>query len=42
MKKILMTVAAMAAACAFGGVFDDCVYWFCGGRDSNGTIFFVR
>ena len=39
MKKILMTVAAMAAACAFGNVFDDCVYWFCGGRDSNGDGF---
>ena len=39
MKKILMTVAAMAVAFAFGGVFDDCVYWFCGGRDSNGDGF---
>ena len=39
MKKILMTVAAMAAAGAFGGVFDDCVYWYCGGRDSNGDGF---
>ena len=39
MKKILMTVAAMAAAGTFGGVFDDCVYWFCGGRDSNGDGF---
>ncbi len=39
MKKLLMTVAAMAAVCASGGVYDDCVYWFCGGRDSNGDGF---
>ena len=25
MKKILMMIAAVAAACAFGGVYDDCV-----------------
>jgi hypothetical protein len=37
MKKILMTVAAMAAACAFGGVYDDCVYLFEGGLDANGN-----
>lgn len=40
MKKILMTVAAMAAACTFGGVFDDCVYLFEGGLDANGNGLF--
>ena len=40
MKKILMTVAAMAAACAFGGVYDDCVYLFEGGLDANGNGLF--
>ena len=40
MKKLLMTVAAMAAACAFGGVYDDCVYLFEGGLDANGNGLF--
>ena len=40
MKKILMAVAAMAAACAFGGVYDDCVYLFEGGLDANGNGLF--
>ena len=40
MKKILMTVAAMVAACAFGGVYDDCVYLFEGGLDANGNGLF--
>ena len=35
-----MTVAAMAAACAFGGVYDDCVYLFEGGLDANGNGLF--
>ena len=29
--KMLMSVGMMAAACAFGGVYDDCVYLFEGG-----------
>ena len=40
MKKILMMVAAMAAAYAFGGVYDDCVYLFEGGLDANGNGLF--
>ena len=40
MKKLLMTVAAMAAVCAFGGVYDDCVYLFEGGLDANGNGLF--
>ena len=40
MKKILMTVAAMAVACAFGGVYDDCVYLFEGGLDADGNGLF--
>ena len=36
MKKMLVAIGMMSATCAFGNVFDDCVYWFCGGRDSNG------
>ena len=36
MKKMLVAIGMMSATCAFANVFDDCVYWFCGGRDSNG------
>lgn len=36
MKKMLMAIG-MAAVCAFGGVFDDCVYLFEGGLDANGN-----
>ena len=37
-----MVVAGMLgafAASGTGSVFDDCVYWFCGGRDSSGDGF---
>ena len=37
-----MVVASMFSAFAASGtgsVFDDCVYWFCGGRDSSGDGF---
>ena len=30
-------LAMMTAACAFGGVYDDCVYLFEGGLDANGN-----
>ena len=40
MKQILMTIAVLAAACAFGGVYDDCVYLFEGGLDANGNGLF--
>ena len=40
MKKLLMTVAAMAAVCTSGGVYDDCVYLFEGGLDANGNGLF--
>ena len=37
MKKMLMMAGTLAAACAFGGVYDDCVYLFEGGLDANGN-----
>ena len=37
MNKMLMAVGMMAAACAFGGVYDDCVYLFEGGLDADGN-----
>ncbi len=40
MKKRLMVAGMLAAACAFGGVFDDCVYLFEGGLDANGNGLF--
>ena len=39
MKTRLMAVGMMAAACAFGGVYDDCVYLFEGGLDADGNGF---
>ena len=40
MKKVLRTVGMMAATCAFGGVYDDCVYLFEGGLDANENALF--
>ena len=37
MKTKLMALWMMAAAYAFGGVYDDCVYLFEGGLDADGN-----
>ncbi|MBQ6340150.1 MAG: hypothetical protein IJI36_13505 [Kiritimatiellae bacterium] len=37
MKMKLMALGMMAAAYAFGGVYDDCVYLFEGGLDADGN-----
>ena len=40
MKKMLVAIGMMSATCAFGNVFDDCVYLFEGGLDANGNGLF--
>ena len=40
MKKMMVAIGVMAAACTFGGVYDDCVYLFEGGLDANGNGLF--
>jgi len=36
-QRVMHCLAIFAiSGFAYGGVFDDCVYWFCGGRDSDG------
>ena len=42
MKKMLVAIGMMSATCAFGGVFDDCVYLFEGGLDADGNGLFSR
>ena len=40
MKKMLVAIGMMSATCAFGNVFDDCVYLFEGGLDADGNGLF--
>ena len=40
MKKMLVAIGMLVATCAFGGVFDDCVYLFEGGLDADGNGLF--